>query len=381
MPVKAVHCAALKLAAAAVLGLMIPLTAHPFAIALTTFVPALWLSYRHRGWAYASSGAYYLSAIWPVIAVVHRFNGSWLIGIAIWAAGALALAIPWLILRPRTPKQALWCGPAAMLLTVLPPLGIISLACPLSAAGYVFPGMKIAGLLAVLFLPGAIVWRSRATLLIASVLILLANIRFTVTDTTKQDWEGVDTVADQTPGAFGDYRRIEAMLDRAEASRAKMIVFPEATIRSWTPTTLAFFEQRICALRAHGKTVVTGALIPSRTGYRNVVEAYGADTASFDQRIPVPFGMWHPISPGGVPLNMFGPSSLALAGERPVILICYEQLIAWPQVAATIHNPSIAVAIGNDSVVRSTPIPRLQSSLLRSWVRLWNARLVTATAR
>ena len=43
------------------------------------------------------------------------------------------------------------------------------------------------------------------------------------------------------------------MLDRAESSSGKVIVFPEATIRSWTPTTLAFFDDRIRSLRNNGK--------------------------------------------------------------------------------------------------------------------------------
>ncbi len=59
MPSKTVHCSALKLLAAAAIGLLIPTTAHQVAVALTAFVPVLWLSQYHRGWAYASSGAYY----------------------------------------------------------------------------------------------------------------------------------------------------------------------------------------------------------------------------------------------------------------------------------------------------------------------------------
>jgi hypothetical protein len=381
MPVKAVHCAALKLAAAAAIGLLIPVTAHPFAIAITAFVPVLWLSHRHRGWAYASSGAYYLSAIWPVVPVVHRFNGSWLIGIAIWAGVALLLALPWLILRPRTPKQAFWCGPAAMLLTVIPPLGIISVACPLSAAGYIFPGTKIAGLLAALFLPGAIIWRPRATLLIASAVILLANVASAVNPPSKPDWEGVNTIADPTQGAFGDFRRIEAMLDRAEASPAKVIVFPEATIRNWTPTTLAFFEDRIGILHEEGKTILVGALLPSTIGgYRNVIETFGSTTAVMDQRVPVPLGMWIPFSSRGVRLNAFGPSFMYLHGQKAGVFICYENLISWPAVVMTLREPNLVVSVANQGVARGTGIPSLQAAYSVAWSKLWRAAMITASA-
>jgi hypothetical protein len=381
MPVKAVHCAALKLAVTAAIGSLIPVTAHPFAIALTAFVPVLWLSHYHRGWAYASSSADYLSAIWPVIPVVHRFNCSWLIGMAVWMGSALLLGLPWLMLRPRTPKQALWCGPTAMLLTVVPPLGIISVACPLSAAGYIFPGTKAAGLLAALCLPGAVIWRPRATLLIAFALILLANARFALNPPTKPAWEGVDTIADSTPDAFGDYWRIEAMLDRAEASTAKVIVFPEATIRNWTPTTLAFFEDRIGILREDGKTVLVGALIPSMTGaYRNVIETFGSTTAVLDQRVPVPLGMWTPFSSRGVSLRAFGPSFMYLRGQKAASFICYENLISWPAVVMTLGEPGLVVNVANQSAVRGTAVPSVQIAYARAWGKLWGATVVTASA-
>jgi hypothetical protein len=131
------------------------------------------------------------------------------------------------------------------------------------------------------------------------------------------NWEAVDTDADPTPGAFGDYRRIEKMLDRAESSSAKVIVFPEATIRSWTPTTLTFFDDRIRSQREKGKTILTGAIIPEPNGYRNVVEAFGSTTDFFEQRVPVPLGMWQPLTKGGVRLHRWARPGRMSRGRTP----------------------------------------------------------------
>jgi hypothetical protein len=379
MPPETARRAALKLAASAILGSLIPATAHPIAIALTGFVPALWLSQDHCGWAFASSAAYYLAAIWPVVPVAYRFDGSWLIGFAIWAGAALLLASPWPLFRPRTPKHALWCGPAAILLTVVPPLGIISAACPLSAAGYLFPGMKIIGLIAALVLPGAVIWRPRLTWLIAAALILSANLHFALNRPAKLDWEGVNMVADFTPEAFGDYQRMEAIFDRAEGSRAKVFVFPEATIRSWTTTTASFFDDRIRALRHEQKTVLVGAIAPCGPDYCNVVEMIGLNSGFINQRVPVPLGMWRPFRPG-VPMRPISNGALQIGNRRVALLICYEQLIAWPAIVSTFDLPSVALGLANGLWVRETPISTLQTNYMLGWSRLWGASVVTATA-
>jgi hypothetical protein len=378
MPLEAVHHPALKLAASAAIGLLIPATAHPFAIALTAFVPVLWLLLQHRAWAYASSGAYYLSAIWPVIPVVHRFNGSFLTGFAIWVGAALLLAMPWLIFRPRISKQALWCGPAAMLVTIVPPLGVISVACPISAAGYLFPGMKTVGLLAALLVPGAIIWRPRPILSVVAAATLTANALHVSNPPAKPDWESANTLADNTPGAYGDYQRIQAMLDRAEGSKAKVIVFPEANIRCWTPTTLSFFNIRIAALRAQGKTIVTGALVPTKKGYRNVVEGFGAAAITLEQRIPVPLGMWKPFRSGGVEVKVYGDGIVRIQDRRVAILVCYEQLLAWPGLQTTPFRSDIVVGIGDDQSEGGTLIPTVRSAYLKAWARLWSVPMVEA---
>ncbi len=379
MPPKAVRRAALKLAAAAAAGLLIPAIAQPLAIALTAFVPVLWLSQHHRVWAYASSGAYYLSAIWPVIPLIHRFNGSFLIGFVIWAGAALLLAVPWLIFRPQTSKQALWCGPAAMLAATLPPLGLIGVGSPLSAAGFLLPGTKMAGLIAVLLLPGILVWRPRRALPLAAGFVLLANAWYSILPPHTLNWEGMNTEYDSTPGAFADYLRIQAMFDQAVSSKAKVIVFPEAMIRSWTPTILDFFEGQVHALRASDKTVLVGALIPEALGhYRNVVRAFGTETASLDQSVPVPIAMWHPLNGQGVPLNVFGQHLLAIHGQKVAVLICYELMIPWPEIALTVESPTVGVAIARQSKLTGDRIARIQLAYFKAWCRLWAVPPITA---
>ena len=50
----------------------------------------------------------------------------------------------------------LWRAPLALMVTIVPPLGIIGLASPLTAAGYLFPGTAWVGLAVVALLPGIV---------------------------------------------------------------------------------------------------------------------------------------------------------------------------------------------------------------------------------
>jgi hypothetical protein len=125
---------------------------------------------------------------------------------------------------------------------------------------------------------------------------------------------------------------------------------------------------------------VTGALIPEPRGYRNVVEAFGFTTEALDQRVPVPLGMWHPLSPSGARLNLLGPSVLDISDTRAAVLVCYEQLLAWPAIVTTFESPSAVLAIGSNRAARKSSVVRMREVYIRSWVRLWGVPVVSAAA-
>jgi predicted amidohydrolase len=233
---------------------------------------------------------------------------------------------------------------------------------------------------------------------------------------TREDWQGVDLVGDRFDNSLNDFKNFEFALRTAAASRARVIVFPEAAIRCWTPTAAMFFEQSINRLAAQSKTMLIGAIIPSAgtelapsnfskqldilqgrnqivnplrslsgsksfgSKYRNTIIAMGADSATLDERIPVPIGMWHPFSESGAPMNIDGTSILFVAEERVAVLICYEQLLVWPALVSTLNEPTVLVGIANEQWVDGTPVPRLQRTYLRAWARLIGVTLVSASS-
>lgn len=179
-----------------------------------------------------------------------------------------------------------------------------------------------------------------------------------------------------------------------------------------------FWNQTLSALRASGKIILVGATLPltppaqqvstshphyefasdlavlrspvvshqntqprielGASRYGNAVLIRGAQSGLFLQRIPVPIGMWKPLSDAGVPLNLAGPGVLRIASQKAAALICYEQLLTLPVLTSMLRHPTILVAVANDYWVKDTPVPRYQAAAVKSWARLFHLPVICA---
>ena len=337
-----------------------------------------------------------------------------ILGTAIWAGGALLLSLPWALCWCSNRSRAFLLSPIALLLGIVPPLGLIGVACPLAAAGLLFPGTGWLGLAVTAMLPGAIAAWPRTALTGLLFSIIAVHAVHPGDPQPPLTWEGINTVQGPMNGIVGEYQAIDSVFNLALNSRASVIVFPEAAVSRWTDMTDAFWAKSIAELGARGKTILVGSTVTMSPGgnspqlfdfsnemallggapqphprlaprpelsYRNVVVIRGLRSGLFAQRIPVPIGMWKPFSESGVPLNVSGPAVLEVGGRKAAILICYEQLLAWPILTSMVQRPTILVGIANDHPVRETPISTLQSLYLSTWARLFSLPLITATNR
>src|SRR6202158_4990882 len=122
---------------------------HLAAIPLSLVAPLLVYRTKSGKHAYASMFSYYAAASWPLIPGARAFfgvQGTPLIGLLLCLAAAALLALPWGLLFTRGRERAAWAVPLCILLTAMPPLGIIGWASPLLCAGVLFPGSKWFGL-------------------------------------------------------------------------------------------------------------------------------------------------------------------------------------------------------------------------------------------
>lgn len=363
-------------------------------IPLSLLLSALLYKTQSRAHAYAIFASYYFGASWPLIPGAKVFFGdraSVLDGVLLCLIATLLLAVPAAVLFTTNRARLHFAIPAMLILAAVPPLGIIGWASPLLSAGVLFPGARWLGLISVfgiVALLGRFPWQ---TAMVAGVLALIANTLYKPS-ALPPGWQAINTAfggaGQGDPDFLAEFQAHEQMQETIRQSNARVLLFPEHVVTQWNQATEAFWQESLDASASqHHTTVIIGAGI-QRGGapnagrarrYYNVLIARGPETqAIYYQRIPVPIGMWKPLSGDGVPLNLFGPGSIPVQGQRAAVLLCYEKLLVWPFLSSAFENPTVLVTAANDYWAKDTPIPEIQEAGAQSLARLFGLPLLSA---
>lgn len=192
-------------------------------------------------------------------------------------------------------------------------------------------------------------------------------------------WVGVNTHVGKTDG----YEALQATLQatgKAVRQGAKVVVLPEAIGGDWELNSLywAGYEN---TLQKRGVTVLVGA--EQRLDQRqriNALFSVGRHSGlSMHSRVPVPLGMWNPLSKTRHFVSDWAGKGVTVVGEQRVAsLICYEQLMMWPVLVSAIQKPTVMVAASNAWWSTGTTIPGIQNATVESWSRLFRIPVITA---
>jgi apolipoprotein N-acyltransferase len=350
---------------------------------LSILAPCLIAAQPVRSTAAATSFAYYAAASFPVIGVAEAYwPSSEASAVFMWLAAAALLSLPWFFCWTRKESLRPWTAAIAIVLTALPPLCIIGWASPLLSAGVLFPNSAWFGIAAALALPSLLI--HKRTRIVALVVATAASVFLNLHAKPVRrpnGWEGEMTRIHRprNPDDLTDFVIEEQLRYAARSSDSKVLVFPEGAVRRWTDATDAFWAPTVSHA---GKTLLIGAgeSIPGTARYYNAVIIFGDHAGpALHQRIPVPGGMWNPFhSDRGVALNLLGPGTVDVGGQRAVVLICYEQLLTWPMLRSAIERPTVLVAISNESWTAATWVPRVQHTCVRAWARLFGLPVISA---
>jgi hypothetical protein len=398
-------------------------TGHPIGMIAATGMPVACLISGRKKAALKGAMGYYLAALWPMISGLERYLGqsaTFLAPVAAWMCGAIILSISWTVAATEERGQYIWRAPLALIATIVPPLGIIGVASPLTAAGYLFPGTEWIGLAAVAFVPGivlvtpalpghgrCIVWCSVISTCIA---LAIAPRLFGSFDVKPpRGWIAVNTHFGDVSQPFRDFAAAQFIQETAAKSTARVLIFPEAVVPRWSEATEAFWLRSLDRFRRQSKIIAFGAGLPRSTlsntatlanlydfgpalealkgidkvpahfvppshvrqAVDNALVIAGAESAEFYQRVPVPIGMWQPFNRASVPLHLRAPGILSIDHQRAAVLICYEQMLTFPILASMLQHPTVIVGISNTFWVADTSIPRYQANAVRAWARLF----------
>jgi len=329
-----------------------------------------WIVFRQRTRTRATVSAftYFAAASAPIPLITEDP----VTGLGLLITASAVLTAPWMVLWSEDAAQRCWRIPVALTLSALPPIGIINWASPLTAAGLLYPGTGLVGLAATALTEA--IWPVHPKAIAAA--ILAANLLY-VPPAQPPEIKALNTA--DSPDTF---HREEFARQAVHNSTASLAILPEGAVHRWTEATDAFWADTINHLQTTKRTALigTGRPIPGSNEFNNSVLTIGVSPANrFDQRIPIPVGMWKPFGPAdGVPLNLTGPGTLNVGQQRLSVLICYEQLLVWPMVHSALESPTLIVGISNATWTKHTYIPAAQEACLQAWSRLFGIPSVSA---
>lgn len=334
-----------------------------------------------------SAAFYYAASTWPVIPGAQSFfeTGHHLgKPIAIWIAITALGSLPWVLFYHRRflPLSAI----AALVALGLPPLSLVTVAYPLTAAGLWFPGTRWFGLALPLVLIAA--HKQMGTPFVFAVLILASlavHARFT-RPAADPHIVALNTNFGNVPTRGGlelGTQEVEHQLQElALAHPNALVIFPESVIPDWSAAHDARWASTFTQLNAQHTGIVIGTTIPipNTEASRNVMLSRGyTEHLSYVQRVPIPLGMWQfGESRRGFPLSLRFPAAIRIWNRRAGILLCYEQLIFWPAVQTMARKPEMLIAPSNLYWARNTSIPAIQHLAAQDWADLWAIPLYEA---
>ncbi|WP_273120520.1 hypothetical protein [Ferrovum myxofaciens] len=319
---------------------------------------------------------YYLVGCWPIVGAVTGYWGSehWGIGVVVWLVASMVLSVPWVL--ASGPVGALM----AILITALPPIGVIGWLSPLNAAGVLFPGTTWLGLLLLL---GAIpvIYTPGCLRKYGALVLVLGSIGFNLSYREvlpPHSWVGVQTAIRPSnnnilKGIANNQGVIEAGL-RAGAG-AKVVVFPEAILDNWYPGTQyqlssAIPKGQIWLIGAESQKNRSDAVMLAKHSHSNpepVAKAAGLLLG----------GDWIPWGKDSL-RPAWVQSVFIVEGKRVWASLCVEQVQPWAWLEAMAQRPDIVLAMSNDWWAYSSTAPGIQMASTRAWARLMDIPLVMA---
>jgi hypothetical protein len=352
------------------------------AICLAVVLPALWAAAGSRRQAAAVVISYQLVATKDLpLGIAAYYGAHAAAGPILWALAAAGVAGAWSALWG--PDQGSWRPlrvAGALILTALPPLGVVGWVSPLTAAGILFPGWRWMGLFGTI---GVI----ELLLLVPGRWLILAAVGlgcwgFLTGGPTKLEpgWAGIDTISGSTGGPDA-MRKIIELPRLLKGTAAAVTLFPETAIGIWMPGE----EQWWTAALGGARVALVGAEIVERDGrYANSLVEISASGARciYKQRMPIPLTMWRPWANGGAHPYWFRNPVVQVANKRAAVLICYEEALVWPILCSFAAHPDIVLAASNDWwCPAGSAIPTIQRNAMTAWCRLFDLPLIMATNR
>lgn len=363
-----------------------------FAIVIAAAFPMVLFFAPSRLAAFAFALGYFLLASRGIphgVGVFFNTEDSPLFGWGLWIGAACLNAGPWAWAWTKEQNSAtIFKILVAIGITALPPIGIVGWASPLASAGWVFPGLGVLGLAALLLLWHAVLNKNWELVIAGALLSATLNAHTIASPALSElngiSFQGLDTnfskLQSHIPSQISS--RVNLITSKAQSLAPNSVLVLPETMLPAPDSKFSFIELLLedagQVLRSKNSVIVFGREFKTETGMINTLAFLGTDRDPVLQRIPVPFGMWKPWVAESFNMDVFGPGSTNLAGLKLGHLICFEEVLTLTNFMTFIDQPDIVVSSANDWWARETSIPAVQEQTVGAWGRLFGSLVVRA---
>lgn len=337
---------------------------------------------RFSAWTFAMGYWTYTSRDVPL--VLQRFENlhviwSYMLVLAYCAFVSWILAQIW----SRSPaRSAARLGCASLVLT-LPPLGGWVFGQPILASGWVFPGSGIWGLLGL-----TCVWmllaRFRAvtqTTMIGAATIACSFVLHASSEMAP-DIAHLQTTTTSLPRYPQTIEQRHQYHDSAIQQVKDVLASSPDDVTIVLPESIAGLDEaryswRWLELQAYlakkNQTLLVGIDLPVGSGvYQNALRQLNTLDVASAASVPAPIGSWRPWANSHFPARWFQSYPLDVAGQRVVVLFCWEQLVPWPWILSRISSgeSSAILSVSNHWFASDTEITEAHMRSAESIARL-----------
>lgn len=357
------------------------------AAVLSLLLPAGIIQAERCGTRWLLAFIWFLAGSVSIVPSAAGFFGSQALGfgVAAWVASPALLALPWII--ASTPARAV----AAVLLDAVPPIGLIGWLSPLTAAGWLFPGQRLAGVLGCLMVMAwiASVANQRAdhrhyrVYVMGGILVVwsvFANLVY-IPPVAPAGWVGIQTSIPPSNGnvfrAITNNRALIAA-GQSQGAHAKYLVFPEAVLDDWWPGTRSQFASAV----PRGQTWILGAetqAVGARWDALVIARGHFAiSNPIFRASLPMPISMWRPGFSDSFDATWHVPVQ-RIGGHRVWANICFDQVLPWVWIDGLLQKPDLVLLSSNTWWTQDwNPASFIQKSQADAWVRLIGVPVIQA---
>src|SRR5208283_4583627 len=170
--------------------------------------------------------------------------GTPLVGLLLCLTAAVLLALPWGLLFTRGRGKAALSVPLCVLLTAIPPLGVIGWASPLLSAGVLFPGSKWLGLALIIVFLSLFPFKPMQSVVCLTFCAFVFHFHYRQPQ-LPVGWEAVNTnyggAGQGDPDFATEYATHQSMQTTILQSHAAVLLFPEHLVTHWNESTEAFW--------------------------------------------------------------------------------------------------------------------------------------------